>query len=80
MTTVQEEIYLVPRIGKSISKTELRVILLSVIQKMGYDLATDNQHGFYLLSIARPWNMKLGFTNRTIKAQILWIPGPYNGE
>jgi len=47
MTAVQEEIYLVPRIGKSISKTELRVILLNVIQKMGYDLATDNQHGFY---------------------------------
>ena len=46
MTTVQEEIYLVPWIGKSISKTELRVILLSVIKKMGYDLATDNQHGF----------------------------------
>jgi len=61
MTTVQEEIYLVPRISKSISKTELRVILMSVIQRMGYDLATDNQHGFYILSIARPWKHETGF-------------------
>ena len=45
MTTApwQEEIYLVPRIGKSILKTELRVILLSAIQKMGYDLAMTFQ-------------------------------------
>ncbi len=32
-----------PRIGTSISTTELQVILLSVVQKMGYDCATDDQ-------------------------------------
>ena len=37
------ETYLVPRIGISISSTELGVILLSVIQKVGYDCATDDQ-------------------------------------
>ncbi len=31
MATVQEETHLVPRIGTSISTTELKVILLSVV-------------------------------------------------
>ena len=35
--------YTVPRIGISISNTELEIILLSAVQKMGYDRATDDQ-------------------------------------
>ena len=35
--------YLAPRIGIFISSTELGVILLSVIQRVGYDRTTDDQ-------------------------------------
>ena len=41
MSAVREWTYLVPRIGKLISKAYLGMILLSVVQKMGYDRPTD---------------------------------------
>ena len=41
--TVQYETYLVPRIGMSILSIELGVILLSIVQKVGYDCAMDDQ-------------------------------------
>ena len=43
MATCAEETYVVPRIGVSISKSEFRLIFLSVIQNMGYDRPTDDQ-------------------------------------
>ena len=43
MSTVREGMYLVPRIGTLISKTDLGMILLSVVQKMGYDRPMDDQ-------------------------------------
>ena len=35
--------YLEPRIGTLISKADLGMILLSVVQKIGYDRPTDDQ-------------------------------------
>ena len=43
MSAVREGAYLVPRIGTLVSKADLEMILLSVIQKMGYDRPTDDQ-------------------------------------
>ena len=43
MSAVREGTYLVPRIGTLISKADLGMILLSVVQKMGYDRPTDDQ-------------------------------------
>ena len=43
MSAVRERTYLVPRIGTLISKADLGMILLSVVQKMGYDRPTDDQ-------------------------------------
>ena len=43
MATCAEETYVVPRIGVSISKSEFRMIFLSIIQNMGYDRPTDDQ-------------------------------------
>ena len=43
MSAVREGTYLVPRIGTLISKADLEMILLSVVQKMGYDRPTDDQ-------------------------------------
>ena len=43
MSTVREGTYLVPLIGMLISKAYLEMILLSVVQKMGYDRPTDDE-------------------------------------
>ena len=43
MSAAREGTYLVPRIGTLISKADLGMILLSVVQKMGYDRPTDDQ-------------------------------------
>ncbi len=40
---VQEDTNLVPRIGTSVGKRELDIILLEVVQKLGYDGATEDQ-------------------------------------
>ena len=40
---VREGVFPVPRIGVSISDSELGIVLLSAVQKMGYDRATDDQ-------------------------------------
>ena len=36
-------VFPVPRIGVSISESELGIVLLSAVQKMGYDRATGDQ-------------------------------------
>ena len=43
MSAVREGKYLVPRIGTLISKAYLGMILLIVVQKMGYDRPTDGE-------------------------------------
>ena len=43
MSAVREGTYLVLRIGTLISKADLGMILLSMVQKMGYDRPTDDQ-------------------------------------
>ena len=43
MSAVREGTYLVLRNGTLISKADLGMILLRVIQKMGYDRPTDDQ-------------------------------------
>ena len=43
MSAIQEGTYLVPRIGTLISKADLGMILLSVVQKMGYDCPMDDE-------------------------------------
>ena len=45
MSAVRQGAYLVPRIGTLVSKADLEMILLSVVQKMGYeyDRPTDDQ-------------------------------------
>ena len=43
MSAVREGTYLLPRIDTLISKADLGMILLSVVQKMGYDRPTDDQ-------------------------------------
>ena len=71
-----------PRFGMSISSIELGVILLSAVQKVGYDRATNDQkkavQAFVLgkdvfLQRAtvhtRPWV----FSNRTKKPRIPWL-------
>ena len=40
---VREGVFPVPQIGISISDSELGIVLLSAVQKMGYDCATDDQ-------------------------------------
>ena len=42
-TCAEEVMYVVPRVGVSISTSEFRRIFLSVIQNMGYDRPTDDQ-------------------------------------
>ena len=43
MSAVREWTYLVPQNGTLISKADLGMILLSIVQKMGYDRPTDDQ-------------------------------------
>ena len=43
MSAVREGMYLVPWIGTLISKAYLGMILLSVVQKMGYDRPTVDE-------------------------------------
>ena len=40
---VREGVFPVPRISVSISDSELGIVLLSAVQKIGYDSATDDQ-------------------------------------
>ena len=40
---VREGVFPVPRIGVLISDSELGIVLLSAVQKMGYDRASDDQ-------------------------------------
>ena len=40
---VREGVFPVPRISVSSSDSELGIVLLSAVQKMGYDRATDDQ-------------------------------------